>query len=107
MSALALSIGQYEFTDRICDALRQHVEGNASGVKSLARAANANVRTVENWLAKRSTPDGLHLVRLMATIPEVQAEVRRLAAMEADLDPNFERDMDALVRTYWRIKERR
>lgn len=104
MTALALRIGQGEFTDRICDAIRRSVSHDPSGVKAVARAANANVRTVENWFAKRSTPAGLHLVRLMATMPEVQSEVRRLASMESDLDPAFERDFNTLVTSYMRLK---
>lgn len=104
MNALAFRIGQDEFTQRICDAIRRSVAGDASGVKTIARHANANVRTVENWLAKRSTPHALHLVRMMAAMPEVQAEVRRLASMEADLDPEFERDLLTLIGTYQRRK---
>lgn len=104
MNALAFNIGQDEFTQRICDAIRRSVAGDASGVKTIAKHANANVRTVENWLAKRSTPHALHLVRMMAAMPEVQAEVRRLAAMEADLDPEFERDLLTLIGTYQRRK---
>lgn len=107
VNALALRIDQFDFTDRICGAIREAASRSPSGVKLIARAANANTRTVENWLAKRSTPDGLHLVRLMATVPEVQAEVRRLAAMESDLDPSFERDLNALITAYQRIRTER
>jgi hypothetical protein len=101
VTALALGIDQFEFTDCICDAIRQAV--SRDGVKHVARAANANLRTVENWANKRSTPDGLHLVRLMAMVPEVQAEVRRLAAMESDLHPELQRDMQQLFQTAARI----
>jgi DNA-binding transcriptional regulator YiaG len=104
VNARALNMGQYEFTEAICDAIRRAIELDPFGVKTIARAANANIRTVENWAAKRSTPDGLHLVRLMATVPEVQAEVRRLAAMDADLDPEFERDLARVLEGYQRLK---
>lgn len=104
VNAVALSIGQAEYTDRIGGALRAAAQNHPDGLKGLARAANSNIRAVEAWIAKRSTPNGLHLLRLMATIPEVQAECRRLAAMEANLDPEFERELSSLFLIWTRMK---
>lgn len=104
-AAPALTIDRFEYTETMSSAIKRATD--RIGLKGVARAASCNMRSVENWCQGVHTPNGLQLLRLMATVPEVQAEVRRLAAMEADLDPTFERDMDALMRTYWRIKERR
>lgn len=52
-------------------------------------------------------PDALHFLRLMATIPELQGEVRRLAGMESDIDPEFARDLTHAFQTYQRLSERK
>ena len=105
VNAPALAIGQDEFTTAIGDAIRRAAARHPFGFKFIQRAANANSRTVENWAAKLSAPSGLYLVRLMATVPEVQAEVRRLAAMEADFDPEMQRDLLQLMQTTSRLMQ--
>jgi len=107
VNAAALQLGYGDYAEVICGAIRRAAERHPHGMKYIARSANSNIRTVESWAAKRSTPDGLHLLRLMATVPEVQSEVRRLAGMQADLDPAFERDFHQLIQTYQRIREGR
>lgn len=103
MSA-ALAIDYTTTLDVFGDAL-QRVFGDAkSGAKRLAIAANCNVRTAENILAKRNLPHLVIALRLIATVPELQAEVRRLTGMAADMDPLFERDMQMLFQTWQNIK---
>jgi len=82
------------------DTLRRAFHGRASPVKELACAANINVRTAENLKAGRSAPSALVMLKLMASVPEFAAEVRRLTGMHADLDPEFERDLHKLMQTY-------
>lgn len=77
-----------------------------SAAKELARAANCNERTAANLLAKRNLPDALHMLKLMAAVPEFAAEVRRLTGMETDLDPEFERDMSKLFVQWQRMRDR-
>lgn len=101
MSSVALAYRDY--VDRIGDAAANAAARMNGGVKALSRAANVNDRTIENIIQKRTGANGFTLVKLMA-IPEIQAEVRRLAGMEADLDPELERDLTQLINGYVRLK---
>jgi len=103
MSAPVLAMDQGEFTETVSDALKRHFGDDRAAVKKLAAAANTNARTAENWLRGNNTPDALHFLRLMATIPALQAEVRRLAGMESDIDPEFARDLAAAFATFQRL----
>lgn len=102
-AALAFNIGQDEFTAAICGALRRAFGEERSAVKRVAQVANSNIRAAENWWSGKNPPNGLHLTRLVAMVPEVQAEFRRLAAMESDLDPEIERHILELHQTASRI----
>lgn len=97
------SLGQDEFARIIVDALRRSVGAASDPVKAVARAANANIHTARNWWTGATTPQGLYLLRLMAAMPELQSEIRRLVGMEASLDPEFGRDLDAMIQTYLRL----
>src|SRR6185437_3535959 len=103
-TALAIDLGYTDYIDRIGEAVLRAAGRASGGLKEVARAANTNVRTLENLTQKVTGPNGLTLLKLMATVPEVQAEVRRVAGMEANLDPNFERDLNALFRTYNKLQ---
>lgn len=100
--AFAMTQGQYQET--VSNVLRVAFGRQRHAVKQLARTAGTSASTAKNWLEGRSTPIGLHMLRLMATVPELQAEVRRLTAMEADLDPEFDREFHQLVASYTRMK---
>ena len=95
MNAPALVIDTGEYTEIVRDRLREHYGPAKSAIKLIARAANCNERTAENWFTGKNAPGGLHLLRLAAQVPGLQAEVRRLMAMDADLDPDFMRDFCA------------
>jgi hypothetical protein len=81
-----------DYTAVICGAIRRHFDGTRDAAKACAVIANTNARTAKNWLNGVNPPDGLHLLRLAARIPELAGEVRRLTGMHADIDPEFERD---------------
>lgn len=106
MSALAFAIGQHEYTQLIGNALRKAFSHERHAIKRIAEIANSNERTAKNWWEYKATPGGLHLSRLVAGVPELQAEWRRLCAMESDLDPEFERELQGFIRSYHRIRER-
>jgi hypothetical protein len=109
-AAIALpifQINQGQFTERVRTALVLHFSRERNAHKRLAERADVNVGTAKNWLEGRSVPQGLHLLRLMATVPELQAEVRRLCAMEADCDPELEREIHDLFRVWQRRHEER
>lgn len=87
-------------------ALRRAFDGVDSPVKRIARAENCGPRTAENHWDGRNLPSLVQALRLGASVPEFGAELRRLMGMEADLDPEFERDLMALHATAMRIKAR-
>lgn len=105
MSAVAAAlpiyqINQGELTQKLRGALVLAFSRERHPVKRLAEVADTNVATAKNWLEGRSTPQALQLLRLMATVPEFQAEVRKLTAMEADMDPEFARDFQKLATAF-------
>ena len=81
-------------------ALRRAFAGRASAVKELARAANINERTAENLLSAKGAPSFQVALKLMASVPEYAAEVRRLTRQHDDMDPEFERDLIKLMQSY-------
>lgn len=83
-------------------AMQAHVGNDKSGAKLLADILECSPRTAENYLQGRTAPSGLHFLRALASIPEFQAEVRRLSAMQADRDPEFDRAAMALLQVYQR-----
>ncbi len=90
-------INQGQYTERVRDALGTAFGRFRNPDKQLARAADCNVHTAKNWLAGKSSPQGLHLLRLLAAVLELQAEVRRLTGMIADGDPDVQRVINDLV----------
>lgn len=91
-------------TQLIAGALRRHYADKRSAAKELAEDANSNVRTAENWLSGRNAPHIVHLIRLAREIPQLQELLRQLLGWEANLDPAFERDLNALIGTYRRLQ---
>lgn len=103
--SVAAALSTERVTSVIAEALKRTFGNSKASAKLVAKAANSNAKTAANWLAGNNAPGAVHLLRLMATVPELQAEVRRLTGMEANIDPEFERDLHALFRTYQRISQ--
>lgn len=103
--AAILQMGQGEFTNTVGDALERRFGTDRFAVKQIAEIANTNIRTAENWLRRKNAPGGLHLMRLMAQVPELQAEMRRIAGMESDLDPELERELNSVMLRLLRKRE--
>lgn len=99
-AAPVLTMGQAEYQAAITEVLQATFGPLRNPVKALAAVANTNVRTAENWLAGRCAPSGLPMLRLMAQVPEFQARVRELTAMESDLDPRFERALNETIQLF-------
>lgn len=106
MNAPALNISQAEFADLVSQALHRAYGQDRYAVKRIAAAANTNVRAAKNWWEGRNAPDALHLLRLTAVVPELQAEVRRLANIQSALDPELDRAIADTVALYMRVKNR-
>lgn len=99
-------INQGQYTERVRGALQMAFARFGHPVKQLARCADVNITTAKNWWEGKSTPQGLHLLRLFATVPELQAEVRRLTGMMADGDPEFDRALNDLLALHLRRRQR-
>ncbi len=104
MTALAVQLDTQIVTTRFAAALRAAFGETKAAAKNVARAANSNLRAAENWLAGRNAPDAVHMLRLMATVPEFAAEVRKLTGMASDMDPEFERDLSRLFTQWQRVR---
>ena len=99
-AAPVLSLDQGDYRKLICSALRRAFGTERHGISRLAEAANTNIDTAKNWMAGRCTPGGLHLLKLIASEPVFQGEIRRITGMRDDLDPELDRDISALVQRY-------
>lgn len=66
--------------------------------KRIAKAAGAaSEKSAENWTQGHNPPSFLHGLRLMAKSPTLRKEIMRLCDLEAGLDPDFQRDLIALI----------
>lgn len=106
MNAPILTMDQFDYQRTVSGALKSAFGQERHGAKKLAGAAGTNVSTAKNWLDERSTPQGLHLLRLMATVPEMASAIRHLTAM-TDTDPEFARDFMRAMQTFQRVQEMR
>jgi len=97
------ALGTFEFTEICGDALFQAFGRMSAPVQRIAQVANVNERTAKNWWEKKCAPGPIAMLRLMAHVPEFQGEMRRLAAMEQDLDPELERSIMETVRLMQRM----
>ena len=103
MSAV-LSMSTERFTAVIADSLRRRFGNSKASAKLVANLVGSNEKAAQNWINGANAPGSLHLMRLMATVPELQAEMRSLIGIDPNLDPEFERDLIALVSTYQKLK---
>lgn len=105
--APVLTMDTNDTTAAVVGAIRRAYDGQRDAAKLLARQANSNTRAAKNWLDGHNLPDVVHFLRLMAQIPELKAEVRRLVGMESDLDPEFDAALAKLVGLAARMKGER
>lgn len=103
----AATMDSNDLTEALHGALRRAFDGADSPVKRIARAANSNERAAKDWWQGKNLPSAVHLLRLMATVPEFAGEVRRLTGMYADLDPEFERDFHMAMLTFGKLLDRK
>ncbi len=75
-------------------------------IKRIARIANSNERAAKDWWGGKNLPNAVHLLKLMAQVPEFAGEVRRLTGMEADLEPEFAAAFNEAMRAFSKLKGR-
>ena len=102
----AFGLTQLEWNEISAEAMRRHVGNDRSGAKLLADRLECSPRTAENYLQAKTAPSGIHFLRALSVIPEFQAEVRRIASMHTDMDPELERATTALIQAYQRKQGR-
>jgi len=98
----AFNITQGDWLKQSQAAMQAFVGTDRSGAKKISNVLDCSPRTAENYLQGRTAPSGIHFLRALACIPEFEAEVRRLSAMESDMDPEFDRAAMALLQVYQR-----
>jgi hypothetical protein len=103
-ASAALALDYTTALDCLGGALQRAFGSHKSAAKKLALVIDRNERTAANLLSKRNLPDALNMLMLMATVPEFAAEVRRLTGMQANMDPEFERDLQRLVTQYQKMR---
>lgn len=99
-TAPIVGMGRAELRAWVTGTLRSTFGAEKHAAKRLALVADATPKAAENWLAGKCMPQGLSMLRLIALVPEFQAEARRLMAMEAELDPRFERQLQETFRLF-------
>lgn len=92
-----LDMDQGDLTAIFSAALRSEYGEKRHAKKSVASAANCNLRAAENWLDGKNTPDLLHGLRLAVTVPAWRAELRRLLALDAEPSSEAEREIALFV----------
>lgn len=68
--------------------------------KVIARKAGASPESAKNWLAGQHPPSLVFFLRLLPHSPGLQAMTRKLMGMEADLSPDFQRELNDLIRRH-------
>ena len=82
---------------------------------TVAKQANVNKRTAENWLSGVTLPQGIHLLRLAVADKAIAkwmwGFVRKIQRdmgipESTGMDPEFERELHDLFKAYQRVRER-
>lgn len=64
--------------------------------KVIARIAGASPKAAENWLAGDNPPSLVFFLRLLPHSPSL----RKLVAMDAELSPDFQRELSQLIQRH-------
>lgn len=64
--------------------------------KVIAKHAGASPETVKRWMAADSAPSLIYVMRLLPHSPSL----RKLVAMDAELSPDFQRELAALIQRH-------
>ena len=85
------------FAQVVGDALQAHYGPLKSAAKRCANDAGASVQSAKNWLGGMCAPSAIYLKRLECKVPGLAAEMRRLQAMQSELNPDYQRDLSAFI----------
>ncbi len=87
--------------------VRNHYANHASPIKQFARDQDINEHTARNIYEGRNAPSFHTLLKMVATIPELASEVRRLTGLLEDLDPEFDRALSRVMQEFDKMKARK
>lgn len=95
-------ITKADTAERVAFAIQAWGRDKSAPIERVRHIAGVDRATAAAWWHGRNAPLFHHLVNLAQEIPQLKAEIRRMFAMEADLHPDFERDLTALLQRYGR-----
>ncbi len=81
----------------VSQALQSSLAEASAPIKRIARIAEVDRKTAAAWFYGHSAPSLHHRLNLMAEIPELAGEVRRVTQMERELHDDLQRDIAALI----------
>lgn len=96
------SLPDHDVTRQVAAALVVDFARFKATHKVIAEKAGASPKTAENWTAGISAPSLAMFLRLLPHSPSLQGMVRRVMGMEADMDPDFQRELIELLRRHGR-----
>ena len=91
-------ISERDFARVVSAALQAHYGPLKASAKCIANDAGASIQSAKNWLGGMCAPSAVYLKRLECKVPGLAAEMRRLQAMHAEHDPDFQRQWNELIR---------
>lgn len=100
ISAPILAMDKGQFTKAFQKILHEEYGDQRYPLQKIAEDAGAVESTAKNWWEGRCAPGALHLAKLETRNPGIASAMRRLKAMEADLDPEFERAFHYTLQLY-------
>lgn len=93
-----------EFGRVVTEALKGEFPNGEARAKTIADKADCTPAAVDNWFQHEHAPGSYTLIRLAAHYPRLKAEIMRLWAMEASLDPAAERALNDFIIAMTRSK---
>jgi hypothetical protein len=78
--------------ERVAFALQAWGRDKSAPIARVQHIAGVDRKTAAAWYNGKSPPQSEHLLNLARAIPELKGEVRRLLHMDAELDPDFQRE---------------
>lgn len=91
-------IQERELARQVSSALIVDFGHYRSTHKTIAQHAGVSPETVKRWIAADSAPSLVYFLRLLPHSPAL----RKLVAMESELDPQFQRELNDLIQRHIR-----
>lgn len=103
----AFSLNTNDWNALAAQALREHQDRHGLSDKEMARKIGANDRTYENYKSGKTAPSSVHLLRSISVIPELEAVVTEVCALEREIDPRAAQAMSEMYTAAMKFAEAR